>query len=62
MSADRAAVTTTAILQIVRVVLHAWLDHGRAPVVARAAIEDLLRDEFADVANTAVSEIRPNDE
>jgi hypothetical protein len=60
---DRAAVVTTAIVQIVRGAMLAWLDGKTTKVVgARAAIEALLRDEFADIARTTFNEIRPPDE
>jgi hypothetical protein len=60
---DRAAIVTTAILQIVRGVLIAWL-HGEHVDIAgaRAAIEALLRDEFGDTARTTLNEKRLVDE
>jgi hypothetical protein len=59
---DRAAVTTTAILQTVRKGLLAWLD-GKHPDMAgtRAEIQTLLRDEFADVARETLNQIRRED-
>ena len=60
---DRAAVVTTAILQIVRGVLIAWLHGERADMAGvRDAIESLLRDEFGDTARTTLNEIRLDDE
>lgn len=60
---DRAAVVTTAILQIVRGVLAAWLHGEHADMAgARTAIEALLRDEFGDTASTTLNEIRLDDE
>jgi hypothetical protein len=45
---DRAAVATTAILQIVRKALLAWLNGGQCNMAStRAEIQALLRDEFA---------------
>jgi hypothetical protein len=59
---DRAAVTATAILQIIRRALVAWLDRDHADFAAvRAEIETVLRDEFADVARTTLTEIRHED-
>ena len=50
---DRAAVVTTPLLQIFMTApAQQW----------RPAIEAYLRDEFADVARTALNEIRPEDE
>jgi hypothetical protein len=50
---DRAAVVAVAITQIFET----------APADQRCqAIEKYLRDEFADVACTALNEIRPEDE
>ena len=59
---DRATVVATAILQIVRGALIAWL-HGEHADMAgtRAAIEAYLRDEFADAKRTTANEIRPRD-
>ena len=50
---DRAAVVTTAIMQII-----ATAPKGEL----RQAIEAYLRDEFADLARTALNEIRHEDE
>ena len=59
---DRAAVTTTAILQIVRKALLAWLDGGQRNMAGtRAEIQTLLRDEFADVARETRNQIRRED-
>src|SRR6516164_8531731 len=50
---DRAAVVTTAIMQMI----------ATAPKhELRQAIEAYLRDEFADLARTALNEIRHEDE
>jgi hypothetical protein len=54
---DRAAVVTTAVLAIVVEALRAWLYHGDGSLAdARAAIEDILRDEFADIKREVSSE------
>lgn len=59
---DRAAVVTTAILQIVRRALLARIDGDDADLTAtRGEIETLLRDEFSGVARTAANEIRRED-
>ena len=59
---DRAAVTTTAILQIVRKALLAWLNGGQCNMAStRAEIQALLRDEFSDVAREAHNQIRRED-
>ena len=58
---DRAAVVATAIMQIVEAALRAVLhdgDDNDEGCTLRAAIEALLRDEFADIARTTLSEIR----
>ena len=56
---DRAAIVTTAILRIVQEALRAWLYRGDAAMPsARAEIEAVLRDEFADVARMTRDEIR----
>ena len=50
---DRTAVATTAIMQMI----------ATAPKhELRQAIEDYLRDEFVDLARTALNEIRHEDE
>ena len=60
---DRSAVVTTAILQIVRRVLTAWLRREHAGMAGvRVEIAALLRDEFNDVARTTLNEIRLEDE
>ena len=51
---DRAAVVTAAAIQILERALLAGADTA----TARGELEALLRDEFADVARQAVSEIR----
>jgi hypothetical protein len=60
---DRAAAVTAAILQITGDALRARLN-GELTAAARVRIQvaDLLRDEFADVAQQAASEIRLQDE
>ena len=61
--ADRAAVATTAILQIVRDALTAWVDRDRADLArVRTAIETVLREEFADIQQQTLTEIRREDE
>jgi hypothetical protein len=61
--ADRAAVVTTAILQIIRRELRAWVDREGADLAGvRAAIETGLREEVADIQQQTLTEIRPNDE
>jgi hypothetical protein len=53
-ASDRAAVITTAILAYVEGTLsRVLLDDDSEP---RAAIEAMLRDEFADVVRTAINE------
>jgi hypothetical protein len=48
--ADPAAVVATAILQIVRSALLAWLHRDHADMAsARAEIEEVLRTEFYDI-------------
>ena len=54
---DRAAVVTTAVLQVIRV----WRHRENAGEAARSEIETLLRDEFADVARATLHEIRQGD-
>ncbi len=47
---DRAAILTTAVLQIVKAALLDWLYRGDVDLAApRAEIEALLRDEIADI-------------
>ena len=54
---DRAAVATTAVLQIVRDVLVVWTHHERADFAgARTAIETLLRDDYADIERQAAAD------
>jgi hypothetical protein len=50
---DHAAITATALLQILKTV---------SPQQWRSASEAYLRDEFADLARTALNEIRHEDE
>jgi len=52
--ADRAAVVTTAVLQIVREAVNS--------ASVRAAVEAALREEFADIQQQTISQIRPEDE
>jgi hypothetical protein len=59
---DRAAAVTTAVLAIIRHALIDWLDRGNADFAsARGAVEQLLRDEFSDIARTTLNEIRRED-
>ena len=60
---DRAAAVTTPVLAIVCHALRDWIDQDDAADLAdvRAEIETLLREEFADVARTTLSEIRRED-
>ena len=61
----RAAIVTTTMLTIVCHALRDWIDRGAAAgslADVRAEIETLLREEFADVARTTLSEIRREDE
>jgi hypothetical protein len=60
---DRAAIVATAVLQVTRLALLAWLDHGDASLLAtaRSEIETLLRCEFSDVPRTTLNEIRRED-
>lgn len=57
MPKDRAAVVTTTVIAIVVNALGAWL-HGEPVTLTdvRAQIEDLLRDEFADIKREAAGE------
>ena len=60
---DRAAVVTTAILQIVRDELTAWAHREPANIAGvHEAIESFLRDEFDAHARATLNEIRLNDE
>jgi hypothetical protein len=56
---DRASVTTTAVLQIVETALRAWLHGARDAGVAAARhqIENLLREEFDQIARQVQKEI-----
>ena len=59
---DRAAVTAAAIVQIVANMTRAGLlDSPAALDDLRVAVEDDLRDEFADIARMTLSEIRRAD-
>lgn len=59
---DRASVTAAAIVQIVANMTRAGLlDSPAALDHLRVAIEDDLRDEFADVARTTISDISRED-
>jgi hypothetical protein len=59
---DRASVTATVILQIVRSALTAWLQRDQAAVASvRGEVEAVLRAEFDDVVRTTLSEIRRED-
>ena len=59
---DRAAVVTTAILQVVRGVFTAWL-HGEPADMAgaRDAIASLLRDELDAHTHATLNEMRLDD-
>jgi hypothetical protein len=60
---DRAAVDTTAIIQRIADALRRWLRGDPVDFAeVRAAIEGVLRDEFADTQRTTRDEIRLNDE
>ena len=60
---DRAAVVATAVLQIIRETLLAWLRGDDVNLgAARAQIEVILRDEFHDVARATTNEIRREDD
>jgi hypothetical protein len=52
---DRASVVTNTIVRIIRV-------HGDIDVHVRREIAAILREEFDDVARTALTEIRLRDE
>src|SRR5262245_31315533 len=58
---DRAHVVATQILQMFSAALRAWFLHGhpfsRAELYAEIA--DVLRDEFYDVQQATINEIRP---
>jgi len=59
---DRAAVTATAILQSVEIALLTGLrGDPDAVTTLRAAIEADLREQFEDVAQITLSEIRRED-
>lgn len=51
---DRAAVTTTATLQLIL--------SSSAPAAARDPIEALLRDELADIEHKAIADRRIDDD
>jgi hypothetical protein len=56
---DRAAVATTAIIQIVGTALVEWFNRDQPDLAAaRAEIETILRDEFFDIARQVRDEIR----
>lgn len=59
---DRAAVVTTAIIQIVVSALRRWNAGDLADLASvRAEIAATLREEFADVEQQVLNEIRLND-
>jgi hypothetical protein len=59
---DRAAVVTTAIIQIVAGALQRWNAGDPAALGAvRAEVTDYLRDEIHDIERTVRDEIRPDD-
>lgn len=54
---DRAAVTTTTVVQIIQQALLARLERDDGDLAAaRAAIEMLLREEFFDVQRQAIAD------
>jgi hypothetical protein len=58
---DRAAVVTVGVLQIINTALLRWFDGDDADMpAARAAVENLLRDEFFDIARQVRDEIAPD--
>jgi len=60
---DRAAVVTTAILQVVVSALRQWLnERGVGLSAVRVEVENILREEFADVARVARDERELPDE
>jgi len=59
---DRAAVVTTAVVQVLgNVLLDWWHRDGTDWAAARAEIEAILRDEFHAIARTTRDEIRLTD-
>jgi hypothetical protein len=59
---DRAAVATTAIMQIVTAALRRWSDGDLTALASvRAEIATTLRDEFADVERQILNDTRIND-
>jgi len=61
---DRAAAVSASILSIVRKALLNWLHGDSTDYLAsvRTEIENVLRDEFQDIARNVVHEIRREDE
>ena len=59
---NRAAIVATAVIQVICNALRNWIDGDTHALAVRAAIEDLLHDEFQDVERTTRSEIRSEDE
>jgi hypothetical protein len=56
---DRAAVTSTAVVQIVATALRRWnAGDPTALSAARAAVANYLRDEIADIERAVRNEIR----
>jgi hypothetical protein len=55
---DRASVTATAIIQIVRDFVTAWF-HGGTLCGLHAALTECLHDEIADIERQTISDIRP---
>lgn len=58
---DRAAVTATAITEIIRGFVIVWFRTGKLDGL-HAAIADYLRDEIHDIERQTISDIRPQDE
>lgn len=59
---DRAAVVTTAIIQIVATALRRWNAGDLAALASvRAEITATLREEFADAEQQILNDTRPND-
>jgi hypothetical protein len=54
---DRAAITTTTVIQLIEQALLVWFERDDVNLAAaRAAIEMLLREEFADVQRQAIAD------
>jgi hypothetical protein len=60
---DRAATVATAIWQITQQAVLAWFERGGTALAdVRGEITEILRNEFADIARTTLTEIRREDE